>query len=296
MGLRVANGPVSWGVDVPNKVGVPPWEEVYTEMGQAGYRWCELGPMGYLPADDTVVRDGLRARGLSVAGSHLYEPIHDRSRRDEVVEMTRRTCARIKGLGGTYLVIIDVVNDERGATAGRYDAARRLTGQAYLDMVDGMQTVAGIAADHGLVPVLHPHAGTFVEFEDEIEQMLADTASDGMQLCIDTGHQAYAGIDPVALFVTHREHTPYLHLKDVNPVVLARVRKEKISFFDAIPAGVFCPLGQGMVDFTALAAELAKGFNGPGTVEQDRDVNAATTALQDARASLDYLKTLGLAN
>ena len=52
MGLRVANGPVSWGVDLPDKPGAPPWEEVFSEISEAGYRWCELGPAGYLPNDD----------------------------------------------------------------------------------------------------------------------------------------------------------------------------------------------------------------------------------------------------
>ena len=51
MGLRVANGPVSWGVDLPDKPGAPPWDEVFTEISEAGYLWCELGPVGYLPDD-----------------------------------------------------------------------------------------------------------------------------------------------------------------------------------------------------------------------------------------------------
>ena len=64
MGLRVANGPVSWGVDLPDKPGAPPWEEVFSEISEAGYRWCELGPVGYLPDDDERVRAELDARHL----------------------------------------------------------------------------------------------------------------------------------------------------------------------------------------------------------------------------------------
>ena len=100
MGVRVANGPVSWGVDLPDKVGAPPWEEVFTEISEAGYRWCELGPRGYLPDDDEMVKAELAARGLSVAGSYVFEPMHDRSQHDTVADITRRTCRRIAGLGG----------------------------------------------------------------------------------------------------------------------------------------------------------------------------------------------------
>jgi inosose dehydratase len=189
-----------------------------------------------------------------------------------------------------------MVSTERGATAGRSAAAPRLTGQPYQALLTGLRQVAGIAVEHGLTPVLHPHAGSYIEFEDEIERVLADTADDGLQLCIDTGHFAYAGVEPVRFLAEHRARTPYLHFKDIDPVVHDKVVCDEVAFFDAVSMGVFCPVGQGIVDFTALAAELANGFDGPGTIEQDRDFRSPTTPLEDAKASLDYLRGLGLAD
>ena len=112
--------------------------------------------------------------------------------------------------------------------------------------------------------MLHPHSGSYIEFEDEIERVLADTADDGLQLCIDTGHFIYAGVEPVQFLAGHRDRTPYLHFKDINPIVHQKVLSDGVGFFDAISLGVFCPVGQGMVDFGALATELANGFDGPG--------------------------------
>ena len=83
MGIEVANGPVSWGVDLPDMPGAPPWEEVFDEISEAGYRLCELGPLGYLPDDNDRVRVELGARGLGVAGSYIFEPMHDRDRHDD---------------------------------------------------------------------------------------------------------------------------------------------------------------------------------------------------------------------
>jgi len=296
MGIEVANGPVSWGVDRPDMPGAPPWEEVFDEISEAGYRLCELGPLGYLPDDNQRVRVELDARGLGVAGSYIFEALHDRDRHDEIADVTKVTCARIAALGGRYLVVIDVVSDERGATAGRSAAARRLQGTDYDALLTGLRMATGIAMDHGLTPVLHPHSGSYIEFEDEIERVLADTADDGLQLCIDTGHFIYAGFEPVQFLAGHRDRTPYLHFKDINPVVHQKVVSDGIGFFDAISLGVFVPVGQGMVDFGALAAELANGFDGPGTIEQDRDFRATTTALEDAKASLDFLRGIGIAN
>src|SRR6185295_11597132 len=119
MAIRVANGPVSWGVDLPDKPGAPPWDEVFDEISEAGYTLCELGPVGYLPDDDERVRAELDARGLGVAGSYIFEPMHDADRHDEIAGITHLTCGRIAALGGAYLVVIDMVSDERGATAGR---------------------------------------------------------------------------------------------------------------------------------------------------------------------------------
>lgn len=296
MGIQVANGPVSWGVDLPDKPGAPPWEEVFDEISEAGYTLCELGPMGYLPGDDARVRAELGRRGLGVAGSYIFEPLHERDRHDAVADVTSRTCSRIAALGGRYLVVIDSVSDERGATAGRGDVAPRLTGQAYDALLTGVRQATAIAIDHGLTPVLHPHAGSYIEFEDEIERILADTTDDGLQLCIDTGHSVYAGVDPVRLLADQRGRTAYLHFKDINQAVLQKVVSDGIAFFDAISLGVFCPVGQGVVDFAALAGELARGFEGPGTIEQDRDFKSTTSALEDAKASLEYLRGTGIAN
>jgi inosose dehydratase len=294
MSLRIANGPVSWGVDFADAPGIPTWETVFSEIGEAGYRWCELGPLGYLPDDDVRVRAELDARGLGVAGSYVFEPMEDRARHDEICDTARRTSERIAALGGSYLVVIDLVSDERAATAGRADAAPRLRSDAYRDLLDGLRAVSRVALNHRLTPVLHPHAGSWVEFEDEVERVLADTESDGLELCIDTGHFAYAGIDPVAFLAGHRDRVQYLHFKDINPAVHQRVVNEAIAFFDAVSLGVFCPLGKGCVDFFAFAEQLKVGFDGPGTVEQDRDARQPTSPLDDARASLDYLRGLGI--
>ncbi len=294
MAIQVANGPVSWGVDLPDKPGAPPWQEVFDEISQAGYKLCELGPMGYLPDDNERVQIELAARGLGVAGSYIFEPMHDRDRHDDINVTTERTCERIAALGGKYLVVIDMVSVERGATAGRSAVAHRLEGNDYEVFLTGIRQATEIAIKHGLTPVLHQHCGTYVEFEDEVERVLTDTINDGLQLCIDTGHFAYAGIDPVRFLSDHRQRTPYLHFKDINPIVHQRVLGDGIAFFDAVSLGVFCPIGQGVVDFAGLATAF-QDFHGSGTIEQDRDFRSTTTALEDAKASLDYLRGIGLA-
>ena len=136
---------------------------------------------------------------------------------------------------------------------------------------------------------------TYVEFEDEVERALADTVDDGLQLCIDTGHFVYAGVDPVRFFVTigHAPHT-CISRTSIRPCITRSLdRRGCLLRCDLV--GCVLSGGQGMVDFAALAAELESGFDGPGTIEQDRDFKSTTTALDDAKASLALPARIGIA-
>ena len=294
MKIRLATAPVSWGVDFAGAPGNPPWSRVLDEIARSGFAWTELGPIGYLPEE--TLRAELDERGLRVGGSFVFQPLHERARLPHVLAVARRTCRAIAAAGGRHLVVIDLVAPDRVGTAGRPGAARRLGDADWLALIGGIRAVCELAGDEfGLTPVLHPHAGSHLEFEDEIERALAELEPDLAGLCLDTGHCAYAGIDPVALYERHAARVPYLHLKDVDPVVHARVVADRLDFWEAIGAGVFCPLGTGGVDFAALAAALARhGFDGWATAEQDR-VAGSGDALRDVAAGRRHLEAAGLA-
>jgi inosose dehydratase len=158
--------------------------------------------------------------------------------------------------------------------------------------VAAIRRTAAIAQEHGLRPAFHPHAGSFVEFEDEIERLLDDTE---LALCLDTGHAAYAGIAADRALVAYGGRLAHVHLKDVRADVLARVRDERLDFWAAVAAGVFCPLGQGVVDLPAVLAALDRvGYRGYATIEQDR-VPGSGSPLDDLAASLRVLSAAGLA-
>jgi len=292
--LRVANGPVSWGVDFADQIGIPPWATVFDEIAEAGYRWVELGPLGYLPEDINVVAAELARRNLQVTGSFIFESLHSPGALEKTLDVTRRTCRMISGLGGQYLVVIDRINRERMATAGRDADSIRLSEPEFQVLLETLAEVVAIATDAGLRPVLHPHVGSYVEYGDEIDRVVEATQNTPLGLCIDTGHSAYAGLDPVELFLKHHRRIDYLHFKDVDPVVRSRALSSKMGFPAALKEGIFCPLGTGMVDFASLLTALdTHAFSGPSTVEQDRDPRSPQTPLEDAKTSLQFLTALG---
>jgi inosose dehydratase len=215
-----------------------------------------------------VVRTLLTERSLESAGSFIFDDIHDPSARERLLDIAERVSRLIAASGGTVLSLIDKPDEVRVATAGRPDAAPRFDADRWGQMVDQLNALADVARRHGVYPVVHPHVGGYLEFEDEIERLVADTDLD---LTLDTGHLAYARMDPVAMIDRYADRLGHVHFKDIRPDVLARVDEEHLTFWEAIRAGIFCPIGDGLVDIGAVLAVLDKiGYDGFATIEQDR--------------------------
>ncbi len=164
-----------------------------------------------------------------------------------------------------------------------------------------LDTVAAALRDAlGMRVVVHHHAGTFVETPAEIERLLAETDPDLVGLLLDTGHATYGGADAVEIATRHADRIRYVHLKDVAGAELDHVRRSTIAMEDAWKRGVFCALGEGVVDFPRVIDALrGKGYAGWMIVEQDVVPDAQGRLVPDpvesARRSRAYLRdTVGL--
>jgi inosose dehydratase len=294
---RIANAPCSWGVDFADRPENPPWRQVLDDAAAAGYRAIDLGPVGYFPTDLNRLADELASRGLSISAGNLFDPLTDAAAFPAIVEKTRRTCEILRALAAPRFVIIDCVSPERGRTAGQTNAAVRLDDTAWKATMGRIAELARIARDdYGVVSTLHAHAGCTIEFEDEIDRAMNDLSADLVGICIDTGHSAYAGIDPVALIRRYGARLRHMHLKDIDPVVRTACLAEGTDFFSAIARGIFCPLGRGMVDFAGVRDALAAvGYEGLLVIEQDVDPTGNASPLANARESYAYLASVGLA-
>lgn len=289
--IALAGGPVSWGVDFVGDPGNPPYDDVLAGIAAAGLRWTELGPVGYLPAQRAV----LDAHDLRSAGGFVFEALHDPRARTQALEAARGALDAIVATGGRFLVVIDRPGEARAATAGRSAEAVRLDAARWRPLVAAVHEIAELAAQRGVRAVFHPHAGSYVEFEDEIERLLADVPADALGLCLDTGHALYAGADPVALVARYAGRLEHLHLKDVSVPRLAAARAGPLDFWTAIAQGIFCPVGEGALDLDGLRAALAAaGYTGLATVEQDRRPGSPGIPVDDLRRSVERLRAAGI--
>lgn len=297
MGIAIGNAPCSWGVEFAQDPRNPPWRQVLQECAEAGYRGIELGPIGYMPEDPAVLGAALDDHGLVLTGGVVFRPFHDPAAWDELRDAAERTCRALVAHGARNLVLIDSISARRAPTAGRPDEAEAMAPAEWAGFVDRIRTVARIGAqEHGLTVGIHAHAAGFMDFEPELERLLSEIDDGLLKICFDTGHHAYAGFDPVAFLRRHAGRVSYMHFKDVDPAVRARVVAGRTGFYDACAQGIFCNLGQGCVDFPAVRDVLvAAGYGGWCTVEQDCDPAGATSPPDDARANRDYLAGIGFA-
>ena len=150
-----------------------------------------------------------------------------------------------------------------------------------------------VEGQHGLTLSFHPHVLTAVEYEDQIDRMLDET---GIALCFDTGHHAFRDQDALAYMDRVFDRIAYMHLKNVDDAVRARVRAGTLAPADAYDAGIMCPLPDGVVDVRAVMRLLdARGFGRAGRRgaghRRERDGESRGDL---ARRNLDYLRGIVL--
>ena len=291
MKLQLSNAPCSWGVEFAGNPANPPWNQVLDYIRDAGYSATELGPLGYLPKDTSQLRDELGSRGLSLLAGTLFHYLHDPSKRDEVLAFTKESCEILQPLGAKYMVVIDHVASPRTDQAGQVATATRLEMDQWKAMMETIRQAAVICQDHGITPTLHAHAGTFIEYRDELDMAMNDLDSDLVSLCLDTGHAQYAGMDPAEVIRAYADRVEYLHFKDIDADVHKLSVSEGVDFYNAISQGMFTPLGQGCVDFGAVKQTLIDiDFDGWVTVEQDMDPKLPADPLLNAKNSREFIE------
>jgi inosose dehydratase len=284
--MLISNAPCSWGINYPTGNRYT-WDQYLDEVAAAGYRGTELGPFGFLPKDAERLNGELARRGLALIGATHVHTLGDASSAPAFRATLKDLAGLLVDLGARHLVIMDESNFYPEGQEGVLDAA----GWAGLvAMVRDAQTL--VEQDFGLKLSFHPHVGTAVEKEDQIDRLLDETDID---LCFDTGHHAFWDQDPIAYMQRVFPRIAYMHLKNVNPAVRARVLSGDLSIEASYGAGVMCPLPDGAVDIRRVMQMLVeRNFAGPIVVEQDVAENAAETPLQLAKRNLEFMKEIDL--
>ena len=274
MTFRLASAPCTWGVwerTVERDDLIPP-DRMLETVRELGYTGIELGPPGYFGDDPETVGELLGSYGLELVGAFAPLRIDDEEGFRDDLAFLDRTIGILAATGARGPVVLAGAEDDvRLAAAGRPDQTRvtGLKGDDFTRAADRIERAADRARAGGVASVFHPHTATYIENPDEVAALLDATDPELVRLALDTGHTVVGGGDPVELARAARDRIGHLHLKDVDPAALARVRSGELTVEEAWDAGLFCPFGQGSVDFSAVLSAL-QGYDGWAVVEQDR--------------------------
>ena len=283
---RVQSAPISWGIcEVPGWGAMLPTRRVLAEMSGMGMTATELGAPGFLPTDPDEVKAVLAEFGMTLMGGFTPVVLHDPAQRQATIESATATAQLFQRAGATKFVSA-VVQD------WDWSIPRPLSVDEQKHMVEMFGVIDEICAAHGLQQVLHSHVQTVVETKDDINRVL-DTCD--VNFCLDTGHMAIGGQDPVAFAKEAMERVGHVHLKDVRLDMVPPVLRREVSLMAATQAGLFTPLGQGDVDILGVVQTLeAAGYRGWYVIEQDTAITDGLPAegegpINEMRTSMQYL-------
>ena len=178
---------------------------------------------------------------------------------EKEIDTAKKQVEFLAAVGGKWY------NCQNGGFPDREGPTERPTNPEWIDkMCYIANTVGEYAKNLGVTLCFHPHYGTCVFSQSDIDYFAAHTNPKFVSFCIDTAHTTLAGMDPVALVHQLGGRIAYMHLKDVDTYALSKAEgRAKMASFRA--------LGHGTVNFPAVKAALEEeGYDGVLCVELDR--------------------------
>jgi inosose dehydratase len=270
-GASIGTVPILWNnVDIPElRLGTTA-ETILDDIARTGFDGCQLG-LGFPEGD--ALRTTLAARKLRLAEVYASIPATVDGPTATALDEVRERLRLLVAGGGEVLCIAFDGSPDRDPFAGRAadPATPRLTSAGWTATLALLETIAAETTAAGARIAFHPHAGTYVETPEEVERLagLIDPAT--LPFCLDVGHFLVGGGDPVAAIRRYGSRVTHVHLKDVDPEVLAGLRDGSVGGFGAaIRLRLFTELGAGALDLDGVLAALAeRRYDGWLMVEQD---------------------------
>jgi inosose dehydratase len=293
MTVRIGANPIGWSNDDMHELGgATPLETCLAEAKEAGFSGMELGHK-FPRAADSLAKV-LARFGLDLVSGWYSASLLQRSAEAEM-QALRPHLDLLKALGCQVLVFAETSNAIHADVSKPLMTRPVMPDDAWAEFGRRVTEVADRTCAEGVRLVYHHHMGTIVQSLADIDALMAATGP-SVHLLLDTGHATFAAVDPAALARRWRARISHVHAKDVRRDVMERAQAERMSFLDAVVAGVFTVPGDGCVDYAAVFRELA-GYCGWVVLEAEQDPTKAhplTYARLGYRNLRAYLADAGL--
>jgi inosose dehydratase len=286
--IRLAIAPIAWtNDDLPELGGQIPFEQCVSEMALAGFEGCEVG--NKYPKEPDALNKALEMRGLTICNAWFSSFLTTKSYAEVEKDFLKHRDF-LHAVGARVIGAAEQGKSIQGKELPVFEAKPRFDDEEWKRLTDGLVRLGERAKEKGMTLTYHHHMGTGVQTSEEIDRLMESTQGGLLDLLYDTGHLVFAGEDHLAVLAKWIKRVRHVHLKDVRPAIIEKVRARKMSFLAAVKAGAFTVPGDGAIDFVPVFKALAAAdYKGWWVVEAEQDP-ALANPLEYAIKARKYIK------
>ena len=268
--VKLGIAPIAWtNDDMPDLGKENTFEQCISEMALAGFTGCEVG--NKYPKDTAVLKKALDLRGMQICNAwfstFLTTKPYEETEKGFIEHITF-----LKEMGAKVVGISEQGHSIQGTDKSIFDDKYVMNDEEWDKLCTGVTKLGKIAKDMGIRLTFHHHMGTVVQTEAEIDRLMENTDPEVFGLLFDSGHLAYCGEDYMSVLNKYIDRIWHVHLKDIRPEVVAKVKAEHLSFLQGVRLGTFTVPGDGAIDFAPIFQVLADhDYEGYVLVEAEQD-------------------------
>lgn len=270
--VKLGIAPIAWtNDDLPELGGENTFQQCVSEMALAGFTGSEVG--NKYPRDPAVLKPMLQLRGIEICNAWFSTFLISKPYEETEAEFEKHV-AFLAAMGAKVVGVSEQSYSTQGnQTQPVFEGKYEMNDSQWQLLCDGLNRLGKLSLEkYGVALTFHHHMGTVVQSARETDRLMAGTDPKYVSLLFDSGHFAYCGEDPVEMVTKHAGRIRHVHLKDIRPDVVKRVREERLSFLEGVRQGAFTIPGDGCVDFDPIFRVLAQtGYEGYMVVEAEQD-------------------------
>ncbi|MBQ6420127.1 MAG: myo-inosose-2 dehydratase [Clostridia bacterium] len=268
--VKLGIAPIGWtNDDMPDLGAENTFQQCVSEMALAGFTGCEVG--NKYPKDPDVLKKALDLRGMQICNAwfstFLTTKPYEETEKGFIEHITF-----LKKMGAKVVGVSEQGHSIQGTDLPIFEKKYVMNDAEWELLTTGLNKLGKVAKDMGIALTFHHHMGTVVQTAAEIDRMMENTDPELFSLLFDSGHLAYCGEDYMAVLRKYVNRIKHVHLKDIRPDVIAKVKAEHLSFLQGVRLGTFTVPGDGAIDFGPIFDVLAEnGYEGYVLVEAEQD-------------------------
>lgn len=269
--VKLGIAPIAWtNDDMPDLGKENTFEQCISEMALAGFTGCEVGNK-YPRNDIPALKKALSLRNMQICNawfsSFLISKPYEEVEKEFIEHITF-----LKEMGAKVVGISEQSYSIQGTDKAVFEEKYIMNDKEWDMLCTGLNKLGKVAKDMGIALTLHHHMGTVVQTEAEIDRMMENTDPEYFSLLFDSGHLAYCGEDYMSVLNKYAKRIKHVHLKDIRPEMVKKVKDEHLSFLQGVRLGTFTVPGDGAIDFKPIFDVLDKaGYEGYVLVEAEQD-------------------------